>query len=419
MTRGGCGRWILLAVVAFVVLLVGLFFVYRPTGVTRLNAVPSELQTLAVVPGFSNFIRYFPTDATHEAQFEKDFLESNERETLYLRSHGKDIKDNEALPPAAYLAISGGGDNGAFGAGLLNGWSATGYRPTFKLVTGVSTGALIAPFAFLGPAYDETIKSIYTGISLRDIAMKRSPLWVVLGDAMSDNTPLKRLVRKTMTREVLDAIANERDKGRVLLIATTNLDARRPVIWNVTEIAVARSAVALELVQRIMIASSAIPGTFPPVMIDVLAGGEEYQEMHVDGATAAQVFVYPTAMHLYQLAPRKRTLYIIRNARLDPEWAQVERRTVPIAFRAISTLVQFQGIGDLYTIYTVTQRDHIEYNLAFIPPTFDYPHKQIFDTKYMQELFAAGERMAVKGTDWWWKHPPVLLSGVSESESQE
>ena len=411
----GCFRWLLLTFVAFVASMVGLFFVLRPTGITRLAAVPSELQTLAVVPGFPNTIRYFPTDATHVTEFEQDYLASIERETLFRISHG----GSEALPPAAFLAISGGGDNGAFGAGLLNGWTATGDRPTFKLVTGVSTGALIAPFAFLGPAYDATIKSIYTGISFRDIALKRSPLWVVLGDSMADNAPLRKLVRKTVTREVLDAIANERDKGRVLLIATTNLDARRPVIWNVTEIAAARSALALELVQKILIASSAIPGTFPPVMIDVLAGTKAYQEMHVDGATASQVFVYPTAIQLHQLARRKRTLYVIRNARLDPEWAQVERRTVPIAFRAIATLVQFQGIGDLYTIYTITQRDRLEFNLAFIPPTFNYPHKQLFDTKYMQELFAVGERMAVRGTDWWWKHPPVLLSGVSEAEPQE
>jgi predicted acylesterase/phospholipase RssA len=414
MSRG-CVRWLFFSFGAFVALVVALFLVLRPSGVTRSNAVPSELQALAVVPGFPNFIRYFPTDATHEAEFEKDFLDSNERERLELARHGY----TGALPPVSYLAISGGGDNGAFGAGLLNGWSATGERPTFKLVTGVSTGALIAPFAFLGPAYDATIKSIYTGISFRDIALKRSPLWVLFGDAMADNTPLRKLVEKSVTRAVLDAIANERDKGRILLVATTNLDARRPVIWNITEIAAARSAVALDLVRRILIASSAIPGTFPPVMIDVLAGDKAYQEMHVDGATAAQVFVYPTAMHLHQLAPRKRTLYIIRNARLDPEWAQVERRTVPIAFRAIACLVQFQGIGDLYTIYTITQRDHLEFNLAFIPPTFDYPHQQLFDTKYMKELFAVGERMAVKGTDWWWKHPPVLLSGVSDDEETQ
>src|SRR5215472_5411166 len=214
----GCVRWIFFAFGAFMALIIGGFFALRPTGITRLPAVPSELQGLAVVPGFTNTVRYFPTDATHEAEFEKDFLDSNEREKLYLRSHGEVVKENGPLPPGSYLAISGGGDNGAFGAGLLNGWTATGDRPTFKLVTGVSTGALIAPFAFLGSAYDATIKSIYTGISLRDIALKRSPLWVVMGDAMSDNTPLKKLVRKTVTKEVLDAIAAERDKGRVLLI---------------------------------------------------------------------------------------------------------------------------------------------------------------------------------------------------------
>jgi predicted acylesterase/phospholipase RssA len=410
----GCVRWIVFVVGAFVALVVGLFLLLRPSGVTRRSAVPSELQALAVVPGFPNFVRYFPTDATHVEAFERDFLDSNERERLELQRHGH----TGELPPVSYLAISGGGDNGAFGAGLLNGWSAAGDRPTFKLVTGVSTGALTAPFAFLGPAYDATLKSIYTGISLRDIALKRSPLWVLFGDSLSDNAPLRKLVRKHVTQEVLDAIANERDKGRILLVATTNLDARRPVIWNVTEIAAARSQKALELVQKILIASSAIPGTFPPVMIDVLAGGQAYQEMHVDGATAAQLFVYPAAVQLQRLVARQRTLYIIRNARLDPQWAQVERRTLPIVFRAIACLVQFQGIGDLYTIYTITERDHVAFNLTFIPPTFDYPHEQLFDTKYMTELFAVGERMAVKGTDWWWKHPPVLLSGVPEVEHQ-
>ncbi|HTO74591.1 MAG TPA: patatin-like phospholipase family protein [Thermoanaerobaculia bacterium] len=410
MTRG-CGR-ILLFLGAIVALLAGLFVYFRPSGVTRRTAVPNNIQTLAVVPGFPAAVRYFPTDATHVAEFEKDVIDSNERERLELARRGY----TGELPPVSYLAISGGGDNGAFGAGLLNGWTAAGERPTFKLVTGVSTGALIAPFAFLGSAYDSTLKAIYTGISQRDIAIKRSPLWVLFGDAMSDNAPLRKLVRQHVTQQVLDAIADERDKGRTLLVATTNLDARRPVIWNVTEIAATRIPQALGLVQKILIASSAIPGTFPPVMIDVLAGGKAYQEMHVDGGTTAQVFVYPSAMHLQQIAKRKRTLYIIRNARLDPEWAQVERRTVPIALRAITCLVQFQGIGDLYTIYTITQRDRMEFNLAFIPPTFDYPHNKFFDTKYMTELFGVGERMAVKGTDWWWKHPPVLLSGVSDDQ---
>ena len=149
-------------------------------------------------------------------------------------------------------------------------------------------------------------------------------------------------------------------------------------------------------------------------MIDVEADGKRYQEMHVDGGTAGQVFVYPAAIHLHKLAERERKLYIIRNARLDPEWAQVDRRTLSIAFRAITCLIQYQGMGDLYTIYTITQRDHVDYNLAFIPPTFVAPHPAEFDQSYMRTLFELGYHMAGKGMDWWYKHPPVLVSGVSE-----
>jgi hypothetical protein len=215
---------------------------------------------------------------------------------------------------------------------------------------------------------------------------------------------------------MLDQIAVEHLRGRILLIATTNLDARVPVIWNITEIAAGRRPDALQLVHKILIASAAIPGTFPPVMFDVEAGGKSYQEMHVDGATTAQVFAYPAAVHLFQLAPRERRLFIIRNARLDPEWAQTDRRILPIAMRAIACLVQYEGMGDLYVLHSLCQRDHIEYNLAFIPPTFDTPHTALFDPPYMKALYETGERMAVPGTDWWWKNPPLLLSGLKEEQ---
>ena len=367
------------------------------------------------MPGFETAIRYFPTDATHVKEFEKDFLQSNIDETTHRYNMGEE--DTE-LPPVAYLAISGGGDNGAFGAGLLNGWTAAGTRPQFKLVTGVSTGALIAPFAFLGESYDATLKSIYTGVTLADIATKRSVVSIIYGDAMADTAPLRKLVEKFVTQKVLDAIAVEHARGRILLVATTNLDVRRPVVWNVTKIAASKAPGALELLHKILVASAAIPGTFPPVMIDVEANGKAYEEMHVDGGTTGQVFVYPAAIHLYELAQRRRALYIIRNARLDPQWAQVDRRTLPIAFRAITTLIQYQGMGDLYTIFSICQRDHVEYNLAYIPPNFDAPHRTDFDTEYMQALFEAGERMAVRGQDWWYKHPPVLLSGVNEEPKE-
>ena len=354
-------------------------------------------------------IRYFPRDAERVQVFIDDYLKSLELEEAYLAKQGH----TGSLPPIAMLAISGGGDNGAFAAGFLNGWTKEGTRPQFKLVTGVSTGALVAPFAFLGPAYDKKLKEFYTSISLKDIAKKRSILSVMTNDAMADNTPLKNLVKKIVDQDMLDAIATEYAKGRMLLVGTVDLDARRPVIWNITKIAASHRPGSLELARSLLIASSAIPATFPPVMINVEVGNKKYQEMHVDGNTAAQVFVYPAAVRLKDVAEtvgvhRERKLYILRNARLDPEWAQVERRTLPIAAQAISTLIQYQGIGDLYRIYTVTRRDDIDFNLAYIPPTFKTPHKTEFDTVYMRALYDLAYSMAEKGYIWT-KEPPVLI----------
>jgi predicted patatin/cPLA2 family phospholipase len=378
----------------------------------RRQAVPSDQQAYANVVGFPRDIRYFPLDAGHVTQFENDFLRTLDREREILG-----LAKGVSLPPSTYLAISGGGDNGAFGAGLLNGWTKAGTRPVFKLVTGVSTGALTAPFAFLGSAYDERVKSLYTNVTMTDIAVKRTALSAITDDAMTDNAPLWKLVKKYMTRELLDAIAAEHEKGRILLIATTNLDLRNAVIWNVTKIAASRLPGRLELVQRILIASAAIPGTFPPVMIDVEAQGKKYQEMHVDGGTVAQVFIYPAAIHLQELAKRQRKLYLIRNARLDPDWAETERRTLPIAFRAIRTLIQSQGMGDLYRIYAIAQRDELDYNLAYIPRDFYFPHKTDFDTSYMRALFAVGERLAAQGYEWS-KTPPVIVTGVDDKSAK-
>ena len=375
----------------------------------RLAAVPDALDEKAQVRGMNTVIRYFPRDPEHVQLFIGDYLTSVELEKAYLAKQGQ----TGALPPIAMLAISGGGDNGAFAAGFLNGWSEAGTRPQFKLVTGISTGALIAPFAFLGPAYDEKLRLLYTSISFRDIAKKRSMISVLTNDAMTDNTPLKNLVKKYINQDVLDAIAAEDAKGRMLLVGTVNLDARRPVIWNITKIARSRASNALALVQSLLIASSAIPATFPPVMIDVEADGKKYQEMHVDGNTAAQVFVYPAAVRLKDVAEtigvdRERKLYILRNARLDPEWAQVERRTLPIALQAVTTLIQYQGIGDLYRIYSVAKRDNIDFNLAYIPPTFKTPHREEFDKNYMRSLYDTGYTLAAKGYTWT-KQPPILI----------
>ncbi len=318
----------------------------------------------------------------------------------------------DQFPPANFLAISGGGDNGAFGAGLLCGWTVAGNRPEFKAVTGISTGALMAPFAYLGPKYDSILKEVYTQTSPKDILIERSFIAAVYNDAMADNSPLRRLVKKYITEGILKEISIEYARGRLLLITTTNLDARKTVIWNMGKIAASGHPGALDLFQKIMLASAAIPGAFPPEMIDVEINGKQYQEMHVDGGAMEQVFIYPPALKVRKISKqhgltRKRSLYLIRNARLDPDWAEVERRTYTIAGRAITSLIHSQGIGDLYRIYSETQRDGIDYNLAYIPKTFKYPHEEEFDNAYMNELFQTGYDMAVEGYPWE-KAPPGL-----------
>ena len=321
------------------------------------------------------------------------------REQTWLASQGH-IGE---LPPAHYLAISGGSDNGAFGAGLLNGWTAAGNRPEFKVVTGVSTGALSAPFAFLGPAYDPMLERVYTTISQRDVYRSRGMLRGLFSDGMADSAPLLRMVESYVDQPLLDAIAAEYAKGRLLLVGTANLDTLEPVIWNMTAIAASRDPRAPDLFRRILLASASIPGAFPPVMIDVTVDGVRHQEMHVDGGTSAQIFLYPPSLPAALSEPlptRRRTLYLIRNARLDPDWASVERRTLPIAARAVSSLIQMQGIGDLYRIYVASRRDGIDYNLAFIPPSFTVPHRAAFDTDYMRQLYALGREMGARGYAW-------------------
>jgi hypothetical protein len=370
---------------------------------TREAAVPRAVEERATVLGAPG-LRYWA--GRDPAPFVADALASYERELALWRAAG----NAGPLPPAEFLAVSGGGEDGAFGAGLLVGWTAAGTRPTFKGVTGISTGALTAPFAFLGPAYDDRLRAVYTEISAKDVLVQRSYLAIVTQDAAADTAPLRRTIARYFDQAMLDAIAAEHAKGRILLVGTTNLDARRPIIWNVTKIAASGRPGALGLVQKILLASAAIPGAFPPVLIDAEVDGEAHQEMHVDGGASAQVFLYPPSIDIRARArasgiERERRVYIIRNARLDPDWAQVERRTMSIAGRAIASLLQTQGVGDLYRIYIATQRDGFDYNLAYIPETFTTPLTEPFEGGYMRALFKVGHDLGVAGYPWA-KAPP-------------
>lgn len=385
------------------------------SGVKRGPAVPRELQEKAVIAGMPAGIRTW--GASMNPAFQEELTQSIARERAHLARSGH----IGPLPPAEFLAISGGGPDGAFGAGLLNGWTKAGTRPVFKAVTGISTGALIAPFAFLGPSYDATLKKFYTEIRSKDIAEQRGFMAGFTSDALADNRPLAKLLDQLIDEKMLAEIKTEREKGRILAILTTNIDSRRAVIWNITAIAASDHPRALPLIRSIMLASAAIPAAFPPTMIDVVVDEKPYQEMHVDGGCMTQVFLYPPSVHLKEQAEqagavRERRLYIIRNARLDADWAETQRQTLSIAGRAISSLIQTQGIGDLYRIYLNSQRDDIDYNLAFIPPTFKVESKEAFDPAYMTELYKVGYDLAVRGYQWQ-KTPPMFEMQPTQSAS--
>ena len=333
----------------------------------------------------------------------RDVARGDEREVAALAEAGE---RTNPLPPAYLLAISGGGDDGAFGAGLLVGWSTRGTRPDFKLVTGISAGALIAPFAYLGPQYDDILRAVSTSLGPGGVFRKRNILLALASDAMYDSTPLSRLIAKYITAELLTAVAREYGKGRFLLIGTTDLDAGRSVMWNMGAIASSNAPGALNLFRKIILASTSIPGEVSPVMIDVDIHGKHFQEMHVDGGVITQVFLYPQRMFMETRRftgttfSRERHAYVIRNGLLEPRWADTARRTLGIVGRSISELSQTQGVNDLYRIYLLAQQDDVDFNVAYIDQDFRFPHNQEFDTEYMLHLFDYGYDLAAIGAPW-------------------
>ena len=386
-----------LCIVAFLVLLVG-----ACASPVRLPPVPSADTARAAPLGLAN-ARFFPLMNREKFIEEWDLSLQRQREVLRLAPDAQ-------LPIAHFLAISGGGDNGAFGSGVLVGWTEAGGRPEFQVVTGVSTGALIAPFAFLGPAYDRQLHDVYTTISADDVFSDRGLIGAIFDDALSDTTALWDLISRNVDEPMLEAIAREYQKGRLLLIGTTDLDAQRANIWNIGAIAASGHPEALDLVRKILRASSAIPGAFQPVLIDVELDGKEYQELHVDGGAIAQMFLYPPNVDIEKIAHRERKAYLIRNAREDPEWAEVERRMLSIAGRAISTMIHSSGSNDLMRIYFVTQRDGVDYNLAYIGSDFSASRTGEFDKAYMNALYDYGYQQARHGYPW--KKVPPLLAGT-------
>ena len=299
------------------------------------------------------------------------------------------------------LTLSGGGQSGAYGAGLLNGWTASGQRPEFEIVTGVSTGAIIAPFAFLGSRYDPVLKEIYTTTRTRDIGRVN----LASGGGLMNVSGFENLLKKHVTPQLLNAIAAESRAGRMLLVGTTNLEAERGVIWNLSGLSASTYPGKVELFRKIIQASASIPGAFPPVAIPVDYNGQHFEELHVDGGVTEQVFLYPPNITIRNLEKAlgfslKKRVFVVRNTKLDASYKPLEKGTVQIVERSLNTLIRNQGRSDVGRIYDIAERDGIAFYRTSIPNSFEHKSKGFFDPEYMKPLFELGYQAGADPDGW-------------------
>lgn len=363
--------------------------------------VPADVVRRATVLGLPNE-RFCVTDPTDVPRVAEEFNLAGRRQRVRFG-----LGPRDPLPDGHIIAFSGGGENGAFGAGLACGWTAHGTRPDFNLVTGISTGALTAPLVFAGPHRDPDLRAAYTEITAADVLEERGLLAALLDDAVADSAPLARTIARFLDESLLAEVATAYRGGRQCIICTTNLDAQRPIGWNLGAIAASGHPRALELARQVLLASAAVPGIFPPVMIDVTVDGRPFQEMHVDGGTYAQAYLYPPGLAADRadrvrlgLSPPHVTAYVVRNGRLAPQGAPVRRRAFSIASQAISTLIGASGVNDIFRIQSAGASRNISFRLAHIEDDFTARESEPFEQAFLRSLFDYGFAKARVGYPW-------------------
>lgn len=371
------------------------------------NAVPVEQLGLAVIPGLED-TRYW-ADAAPESL--PELLAEIDAQR---KASGLDKK------PVINIALSGGADDGAYGSGLLKAWSDRGDRPEFTTVTGVSTGALSAPFVFLGSDYDDSLKEMYGGFPPDRIFKLRSWVNILPNASAADSSPLAALIKQFVDDDFLAAVAKEHHRGRRLLVQTSHLDAQRAVIWDMGKIAASGAPNAPDIFRKALLASASIPGVFPPVMFQVEVNGEPYDEMHVDGGMISEATTLSgwqsDVIRLRDYSKSVRAgergegqLYVVRNGHVAPESVTVQHDIFSIAGRAVSTLIKMQGLADLLASYESSVRRGYDYNVTWIGEDFEHDYPGPFNQDYMTALFDYGyDRM--KSGKAWFKRPPQLMT---------
>jgi hypothetical protein len=313
------------------------------------------------------------------------------------------------------LAVSAGGPKGAYGAGFIRGWSKEGSRPVFKVITGVSSGAIIALCVFLGKDYDDPLEKFFTTMSTKDIMKQKNFLSILLGNSLANPAPLAKKIASIVDEKLVARVAEEHRRGRRLFMGTVNLDAQKFVVWDMGALACKGGVESVNLFRKILLASTSMPIMFPPVFFEVSsASGELYSEMHVDGGAIREVFyIDPLTKNMVRagkasgrdLSKYKPKIYVLITSYMFPIKQQVKDRLVDIGVRSLDTLEAAAYYGDIYRLFVSTQETGLDFNLAYIPADFRPDPKEIFDAKEMQSLFKRGYDDAVHGYKWH-KTPP-------------
>lgn len=341
---------------------------------------------------------YAAADASTSRVLDIDGLRRYADEPVAKFSFEKDT----STAAKSYLALSGGGADGAYGVGVLNGWTAAGTRPTFSVVSGVSTGGLIAPFAFLGSQYDDTLREVYTSGIAESLLNDPSIMRVLFGSGLFGNTRLRELVARYVGPEIMAQVARENARGRKLLVVTTDLDTQRTAIWDMGKIAAVGTPEALKLFRDVMAASASIPLVFPPIMIDAEGQGRRFQEMHVDGGVTAPVLTLPEALLSQHGLPgnARMNIYILVNKKIERNFELVSNSTIDVASRSLSSITQSQTRSIIFSTYDFAKRNHLGFHLSYIARDYPAPPSEGFDTAYMRALYQYGYEKAAAGQAW-------------------
>ena len=344
-----------------------------------------------------------PESAEYRAVFPEEAIDPRNAEILSV----EDMTLSDMDGTLDILALSSGGAWGAFGAGVLNGWSESGTRPEFDIVTGVSTGALMSVFAFLGPEYDDLLRELYTEVETADIYTDRGLLGF-FSDSLYDNTPLMRAIEETITPTILAAIAREHSKGRRLYIATTNLDSSDLIVWDMGAIAGGDRADPALHFRKVLRASATVPVYFKPVYIKPRRG-VQLRQAHVDGGLKAPVLL---SDFLFRGSFEDRNLYVIVNDILSGRnaYAPVAPDLADIAAKSISTMLRQLLIQTVYRGYARSVNSETDFHLASVPVTFISESATLnFDPQTMRELFDTGRTLGASAEPWR-SEPPNIQS---------